>query len=396
MKVLCITSLYPNSQHQRHGIFIETRMRQLRATHPDVKIDVVAPIPWFPFAARWMASRQGLAQVAPLEERHGLDVYHPRYLAIPGIGMYVNPFFMLIALCWFAFRHRALITATEIIDSHYIYPDGVAAVWFARLLKKSVMLTARGSDITTLPANRWLRGQIIRSLRRANACAGVCQALVDEMRHLAPEQTNYHVLRNGVDLNFFKPLPEATRQQLRSKRHLDGQFVILCVGNLIELKGQHLVIEALTTLPKCTLLLAGHGEMQQQLEQQVAQLQLSERVQFLGLRTPAQLVEDYNLADVLILPSSREGWANVLLEAMACGTPVLATKVWGTPEVVQSPAAGWLLGERSVSAIREAILQIEQQPIDRAKTRAYAESFSWAQTCQQIYKLFQQMRKTDA
>lgn len=396
MKVLCITSLYPNSQQPRHGIFIETRLRQLRMAYPDVAIDVVAPIPWFPFAARWMATRQGLKQVAPIEQQHGLTIYHPRYLAIPGIGMYVNPFFMLIALCWFAFRNKALIAATEVIDSHYIYPDGVAAVWLARLMNKAVMLTARGSDITTLPANRWLRCQIVRSLRRANACAGVCQALVDEMRHLAPEQTNYHVLRNGVDLNFFKPLPEATRQQLRSKRHLDGQFVILCVGNLIELKGQHLVIEALTTLPGCTLLLAGHGEMQPQLEQQVAQLQLSERVRFLGLRTPAQLVEDYNLADVLILPSSREGWANVLLEAMACGTPVLATKVWGTPEVVQSPAAGWLLRERSVTAIRDALLQITEQPIERSATRTYAERFSWEQTSRQIYQLFRQMRKTDA
>jgi glycosyltransferase involved in cell wall biosynthesis len=396
MKVLCITSLYPNSQHQRHGIFIETRMRQLRVAHPDVAIDVVAPIPWFPFAAQWMASRQGLAEVAQVEQRHGLTVYHPRYLAIPGIGMYLNPFFMLLALCWFAFRHRALIAEAEIIDSHYIYPDGVAAVWFARFFKKAVMLTARGSDITTLPANRWLRWLIVSSLRRADVCAGVCQALVDEMRQLAPEQSNYHVLRNGVDLHFFKPLPELTREQLRSKQDLDGRFVILCVGNLIELKGQHLAIEALTTLPKCTLLLAGHGEMQHQLEQQVARLQLSDRVRFLGLRTPAQLVEDYNLADVLMLPSSREGWANVLLEAMACGTPVLATRVWGTPEVVQSPAAGWLLGERSVSAIREALLQIEQQPVDRAETRAYAELFSWEQTSQQIYKLFQQMRNTDA
>jgi glycosyltransferase involved in cell wall biosynthesis len=109
-----------------------------------------------------------------------------------------------------------------------------------------------------------------------------------------------------------------------------------------------------------------------------------------------QLVEDYNMADLLILPSSREGWANVLLEAMACGTPVLATKVWGTPEVVKSPAAGWLLPERSAAAISEALQLIQHSRLDRAATRAYAENFSWDQTSRQIYQLFQRMRKTDA
>lgn len=396
MKVLCITSLYPNNQQSRHGIFIETRLRQLRNAYPDVMIDVIAPIPWFPFSTRWLSSRHRLNLVAAVEQRHDFTVYHPRYLAIPGVGMYLNPFFMLLALCWFALRHKSVITAAEVIDSHYIYPDGVAAGWFARLFHKSVLLTARGSDITSLPNHRWLRLLIKSSLRRADACAGVCQALVDEMRQLAPEQQNYHVLRNGVDLNFFRPLPAADRKQLRSQQQLDDQFVVLCVGNLIELKGQHLAIESLTQIPGVTLLLAGHGEKQQQLEQQVAQLQLGTRVRFLGLRTPAQLVDDYNIADLLILPSSREGWANVLLEAMACGTAVLATRVWGTPEVVQTPAAGWLLPERTAPAIAEALRHIIQSPLDRSATRAYAENFSWEQTCSQIYQLFSRMRKTDA
>lgn len=396
MKVLCITSLYPNSQQQRHGIFIETRLRQLCSAYPDVRVDVIAPIPWFPFTARWMATRRKLNLVAAVEHRHDFSIYHPRYLAIPGIGMYLNPFFMLAALCWFALRNRSTVTTAEVIDSHYIYPDGVAAVWFAKLFNKSVLLTARGSDITSLPNHRWLRSLIKSSLRRADACAGVCQALVDEMRQLAPEQHNYHVLRNGVDLNFFKPHPAADRQQLRSQQKLDDQFVVICVGNLIELKGQHLAIEAIAQIPGVTLLLAGHGEQQPQLEQQVARLQLSDRVRFLGLRTPAQLVDDYNIADLLILPSSREGWANVLLEAMACGTAVLATKVWGTPEVVQSTAAGWLLPERSVPAITEALRHIMRSSRDRFATRAYAENFSWDQTSRQIYQLLCGMKKTDA
>jgi glycosyltransferase involved in cell wall biosynthesis len=167
--------------------------------------------------------------------------------------------------------------------------------------------------------------------------------------------------------------------------------VLLCVGNLIELKGQYLLIEALSTIPNAVLLLAGQGEMLQALQQQVAQLQLQDRVVFLGLRTQQQLVEDYNVADLLLLPSSREGWANVLLEAMACGTRVLATKVWGTPEVVASPDAGTLLSERSVTALQAAIVHEMQSTNDRAATRVYAQQFSWDPTSERSYSLFQKL-----
>lgn len=396
MKILALTSLYPNASQPRHGIFIETRLRKLKALYPDLQLEVLAPVPWFPLAGRFIASRKALTAVPSTEVRHGIRLYHPRYLAIPGLGMYSNPFFMLLSLLWFYWRQPDVIKSADVLDGHYIYPDGVAAGWLARLLKKPLMLTARGNDISLLPNYPAIRPLIVRALQRANVCAGVCQALVDEMRQLAPQQSHYAVLRNGVDLALFQPLTAVERSQLRQQRQLDDQYVLLCVGHFIERKGQYLIIDALAALPGASLLLAGDGEMQTELQQQVARLGLTDRVHFLGHRTPEQLASDYNCADLLLLPSSREGWANVLLESMACGTRVLATSVWGTPEVVAAPAAGTLLLERTVPALQAAIAAEMQQPADRVATRLYAEQFSWDDTAHKIYALAQQLSQSDA
>jgi teichuronic acid biosynthesis glycosyltransferase TuaC len=96
----------------------------------------------------------------------------------------------------------------------------------------------------------------------------------------------------------------------------------------------------------------------------------------------------FSAADALILASSREGWANVLLESMACGTPVVATRVNGTPEVVASPVAGRLADVRDVEHLKQALLSLLNDYPDRADVRRYAEKFSWDETTQAQYGLF--------
>tara|TARA_R110002110_G_scaffold414983_1_gene647353 strand:+ start:39706 stop:40911 length:1206 start_codon:yes stop_codon:yes gene_type:complete len=387
MNILTITSLYPNAQQPRHGIFIESRLKHFLARHPEHNISVMAPVPYFPLAGHLSSRYRKHAEVQPVELRAGISVFHPRYLMLPGIGMYIQPYLYYRAIRKLGKDLARQGQQFDLIDAHYVYPDGVAATRLARDLKVPVTITARGSDITLLPRFRLPRRLIRRALEAADACIGVCQALTEEMRRLAPGQTNFRVLRNGVDLKLFTPLPETERSAQRRKLGLSDGLVLLCVGNLIELKGQHLVIEALEQLPAATLLLVGEGEAEVALRNQVQKARLQDRVLFMGNQSQQELAKIYACADILVLASSREGWANVLLESMACGTPVIATAVWGTPEVVQSPDAGLLIEARTAAAIAEAVRSLHASPPPQGATRAYAEKFSWDSTSDSLDRL---------
>ena len=194
------------------------------------------------------------------------------------------------------------------------------------------------------------------------------------------------VLRNGVDLELFRPAQD--RGALRKRLGIEGHTLI-SAGHLIERKGHHLAIEAMRDLPDWQLLLVGDGPQEKALRAQVRSLQLEARVSFIGRVDQEQLRDYYSASDALVLASSREGWANVLLEAMACGTPVVASPVDGTPEVVAQPAAGVLMADRSATSVVTALKTLQAAMPQRVDTRAYAEQFDWDATSQGQLDIFE-------
>jgi len=186
------------------------------------------------------------------------------------------------------------------------------------------------------------------------------------------------------------------RSEIRARLGL-GARTLLCVGHLIERKGHDLVISALPALPQHFLLIVGEGPERLALEGLATKLGVANRVRFLGQIAHEDLPEIYSAVDALVLASSREGWPNVLLEAMACGTPVVASNIWGNPEVVAQPEAGELMSERTASGVVLAVEKLLQTPRDRAATRRYAEKFSWEETTKGQIQLFSEIlaRKAD-
>jgi teichuronic acid biosynthesis glycosyltransferase TuaC len=383
-RLLTFSTLYPNAAQPNHGVFVENRLRHLVASGAATST-VVAPVPWFPSRdARF--GEWARCAAAPAEEmRHGLRVLHPRYAAPPRIGMYTGPWALLRAGRAALAQLLAEGARFDAIDAHYLYPDGVAAAWLAREAGLPVVITARGSDTSQLPDFALPRRLIGAALREADALIAVSTGLAEGLIALGAVTGKVTVLRNGVDLAAFAP--PIDRAALRAELGLAGP-VILSVGHLIERKAHHHVIGALAELPGVSLLIAGEGPERRALAALAERLGVAERVHLLGARPHGELAKLYGAADALVLASTREGWANVMLEAMACGTPVIAGPAWGSREAISAPEAGLVLDEVGPGPIARALRQLLADPPARRATRAHAERFGWDETTRGQAELF--------
>jgi glycosyltransferase involved in cell wall biosynthesis len=228
--------------------------------------------------------------------------------------------------------------------------------------------------------------------REAAALVTVSAALRERLVELGAAPDAVHVLRNGVDLERFHPVDRAAARRALG---LAGT-TLLMVGNLVPLKGHALVIEALAQLPEIALLIVGAGPEEDRLRRLAEETGVGERVRFLGRIPHERLAGIYGAADALVLASSREGWPNVLLEAMACATPVVATRVGGVPECVEAPEAGELVEERTAEAIAAAVRRLLARRPDRDATRRYAERFGWEQTTAGQLRVFREALRMTA
>ena len=374
-KVLTLTSLFPNPAHPSHGAFVRQRLKQLwQGGH--IESRVVAPVPWYPSFLPRAKRYERFVGIPQVREEQGVTISHPRYLTIPAVGMTVAPALMAAGI----YRHVRDIHRSgfkfDLIDAHYFYPDGVAAAIIAKRLGVPFVITARGTDINLIPEYRLPRRQILWAASRASHIVTVCEALRERIIDLGVEPDKVTTLRNGVDPAIFHPVdPQAARQRL----DIEGK-TLLAVGILTERKGHHLVIEAMRELEDFNLIVVGSGIDEDRLKRQAAEMGVASRVRFDGEVDQEALRDYYNACDAFVLASSREGMANVLLESLSCGTPVAATNIWGTPEVVRDPAAGILFDERSAEAIARGVISLFDGLPERAATLTYAEQYRWEPT----------------
>ncbi len=373
-RVLVFSTLYPNAAQPNHGVFVENRLRHTLALG-GISASVVAPVPYFPFSHPMFGRYAHFAKVPEHEVRHGIDVVHPRYLVIPRLSR-LTPYFLYRTALRLVRSMQKQGQNFDVIDAHYFYPDGVAAAWLGRKLEIPVVITGRGTDLTLIPKDAHALRKIQGAIAQSSAMITVCEDLRQHLLRLGAREDRTLTLRNGVDLQQFTPGDRnAARMQFASSR-----FTWVSVGSLIPRKGHHITIEALARSLDCNLLIAGSGPLRAELELLAGRLGVGHRVRFLGDVPHAALPSVYRAADVMVLASDREGWANVLLEAMACGTPVVATNINGTAEVVRAPAAGRLMTARTPEALLAAMSELRRNMPSSQATRAYAELFSWAQT----------------
>lgn len=387
MKILVFTSLYPNNVWPHHGVFVKERMTRV-AQLDDCQVQVVAPVPYFPpikISSRWRYS-----QVARQETIEGLDVHHPRYFMIPKIGMSTYGLTMFLSVLP-AVRRLQRSFDFDLIDAHYVYPDGFAAVLLGRVFKKPVVVSARGSDINLFSQFPLIRHLLRYALRRADHVICVSRALKEKVVALGVTENKVTVIPNGVDPKKFYPLQ---KEKARDLLGLPQKRIILSVGNLTPNKGFDVLVKAFRLLVDSSqeqglfLVIVGDGVFRQPLEALILQLGLSESVRLAGDKPHQELFRWYSAADLFCLASEREGWPNVLLESLACGTPAVATPVGGIPEIICSEQVG-LLSQRHEQTIAETIAKAFLRSWDRMTISHYANGYSWDQTARNVQSVFQ-------
>jgi glycosyltransferase involved in cell wall biosynthesis len=379
LRVLTVSSLFPDSTRPTFGIFVEKQTLGL-AAHRDVDLRVVAPIGVPPALLRqFSALHRGLSTQPRHEVWKGLEVYRPLFTTVPLVEGRWSALSMWWALLPILDEIRRDFPF-DVIDTEFFFPDGPAAMRLADRYDVPFSIKARGADISFWAGKAACRRQIVAAGQTADGLLAVSGALREEMISLGMPADRITVHHTGVDQRAFRP---TDRTAAKASLDLSGP-VVLTVGHLIPRKGQTLVIDAMTSLPDATLLIVGDGPDRHALEQQITANRLQDRVHMLGPKAHADLPALFAAADVMVSPSTSEGLANVWVESLACGTPIVITDIGGAREVVDRPAAGRIV-ERNAAAIAAGIAEVLVNPATREETAAAAKRFTWERNTEALY-----------
>jgi glycosyltransferase involved in cell wall biosynthesis len=369
LRVLTLSTLYPDRVRPGFGGFVARQTRAL-ADQPDVTVQVVAPL-GLPIPSLRRAAHRQLADLPLTEEFDGLRISRPRFSTWPGPAGRGNGRRLGKALIRFVADLRRGFPF-DVIDAEFFWPDGVAAIALGDHFGVPVSIKARGSDINFWGKVPAVRRRIVDAAKAADGLLAVSAALADRMAAIGIDRKRITVHYTGIDRELFHPVDRAAA---RAALQLDEPLFVT-VGTLNRNKGQSLAIDAIAALPGTTLVLVGDGPDREKLAAQAAERGVSDRVRLAGQISPEQLAPLIAAADALVQPSTNEGLANVWVEALACGTPVIATRAGGIAEVLDRPAAGRIV-ERDAAALATAMKAILARPPDREEVRAAAARFSW-------------------
>ena len=378
LRVLTLSTLFPNVAQPTLGVFVERQTLGLVAL-PDVEVHVVSPVGLPPWPLSRHTHYADRARLPEREEWKGLTVHRPPFRVLPRIGERRMARSMARALLPFL-RDLRRAFPFDVIDAEFFWPDGPAAMHLSRGLGVPFSVKARGADIQYWGSRAGIAGQVKEAGCAAGGLLAVSAALREVMIGLGmPDSISVH--RTGVELDRFRPIDRAAAKQ---RLGVTGPLLV-SAGALIPRKGQAITIGAIDRLPGATLLLVGEGPDKRALERQIGQSGLGNRVRLLGNRPHSELPELLGAADVMVLPSSSEGLANVWVEALACGTPIVISDIGGAREVLTDERAGRFVA-RDPEAIAAAVRELLASPPDPLVVRQAAEGFTWERNAAELWE----------
>jgi glycosyltransferase involved in cell wall biosynthesis len=380
MKVLVFTTVFPNPAQPLRGLFVFERIRHA-ARHAEIR--VVAPVPWYRRAER--------AAVPRHEVRDGLPVEHPTAYYVPFFLKFLDGLFLFLSVLSCVRRLRREFDF-DLVDGHFGYPDGFAAVLLGWWFRRPVTITLRGSE--TEHAQDFMKRPVMAwGLRRAARVMAVAHPLVELAVKLGVPAGRLEVIANGVDGARFAP---RDRGECRKELGLPqtGRLLV-SVGHLSPRKGFHRVLavlpELLREFPDLTFAVVGGTEdgfgYDAELRKVADKHGVSGRVVFAGPRPPAEVALFLGAADLFVLASAREGCPNAVWEAMACGRPVVATRVGEVDRMV--PEYAGILCDLDDGELRRCLAEALRRTWDSDRIRGHAAGHTWDEAAARMVRQWQ-------
>jgi glycosyltransferase involved in cell wall biosynthesis len=357
-----------------------------RALMRHCEMRVVAPIPW------WWRTRTPRLIVSPLREStSGIDAVFASYWSIPRLW----PLHGVAVAASMAPLVRKIRREFpfDVILAAWAYPDSVAAAHLAKLFDVPLLVTVLGSDVNESGQHFALRPQIARALRSAARVVSVSHALGDRVAEMGVERRRIAVVQNGVDGEAF-----AIRDARAARAKLglpQDRPIVTFVGNLLPVKGVDVLVEAVGRLramdaPPIFVCMVGGGSLADDLKARASVLGVADRIHFAGRCLPTEVPAHMNACDVFCLPSREEGCPNVVLEALASGKPVVASRTGGIPELVRAEN-GILVPTEDPDALASALVAAVKGTWDPEALRRSVPSLSWSEVGDTYARLIDEM-----
>jgi glycosyltransferase involved in cell wall biosynthesis len=382
MRILVSTGIFPNRNDVNRGVYI---FKQADALSKTCEVRAIAPVPYFPGVI--MVGDYAKYSQIPKEDRLGdIHVLYPRYLVIPKIFRFLHGFTLFLSV---VSVYRKVISEfkPDVIMSFFAYPYGFASVVLARLFGLPVVVSCRGSDINWL-AKSFLRGKLITwALRKCQKVISVSGALKNEIVKLGVPEENVVVVPNGIEIEKFH---RTSKSEARKRLGLDpNRSLALCVSRLSFEKGLDVLVESFNHLRRddVDLIVVGDGAKEQELKEQAAKLDLNGRVRFVGAKPHDEVPVWINASDLVVLSSRTEGFPNVLLEALACGRPVVASRVGGVPEIITSDQIGRVVDSEDPRGLAEGIRSSLAREWDEERLCEAARSRTWDNVAKDLLEI---------
>lgn len=356
MHVLTVSTYFPNAADPQRAVFVKNLVHAMRQR---CHVGVISPVPYAPpfdLKPEW----RNLRTIPALDTIDGIDIVHPRFVVLPRLGWLSGFGYFLGILS--ALRHQMNSGRRLVVHAHCAYPDAVGVAIAARLLRLPYIVTAHGSDINVYAERPTLRFQIRWALRHAAGVIAVSAALQAKIERLlgAAKMQVTCIPCAAFDPHVFFPRP---RPEARATLKVDPQArLVVFVGQLVPVKGVEFLIDAWSELRRrgklgamdCLVIL-GAGPCRHTLEQQITGAGLTGSVRFAGALNQIEVARWIAAASLLCLPSLNEGTPNVIVEALASGVPVVASRVGGVPDLIREGENGLLVSPADAFALADAL-----------------------------------------